>query len=91
MGYGALLSLFPTITSDYYGVKNFGGNYGILYTAWGIAGFIGPIIAGNVVDSTGTYNLAYMISAGLLLVTLIFALIIKPVYKSEEKNDVVNA
>jgi len=73
IGYGALLSLFPSVISDFYGVKNFGGNYGILYTAWGVAGTIGPIIAGIVVDRTGAYNLAYMISAGLLILALILA------------------
>lgn len=78
IGYGALLSLFPSAVADYYGVKNFGGNYGVLYTAWGIAGTIGPIIAGIVVDRTGAYNLAYLISAGLLVVALAIALITKP-------------
>ncbi|HYF81704.1 MAG TPA: OFA family MFS transporter [Clostridia bacterium] len=79
IGYGALLSLFPSVVADYYGVKNFGGNYGVLYTAWGISGIIGPIIAGIVVDRTGAYNLAYMISAGLLAVALVLALITKPI------------
>ncbi len=78
IGYGALLSLFPSAVADYYGVKNFGGNYGVLYTAWGIAGTIGPIIAGIVVDKTGTYNLAYIISAGLLVVALVLSFITKP-------------
>ncbi len=82
IGYGALLSLFPSVVADYYGVKNFGGNYGVLYTAWGVSGIIGPIIAGIVVDSTGTYDLAYMISAGLLAVALVLALITKPIKAS---------
>jgi len=79
IGYGALLSLFPSIISDFYGVKNFGGNYGILYTAWGVAGTIGPIVAGIAVDRTGAYNLAYMISAGLLAVAFVLAFLTKPV------------
>ncbi len=79
IGYGALLSLFPSIIADYYGLKNFGGNYGILYTAWGVSGTIGPIIAGYVVDKTGTYDQAYLISAVLLAVAFILALMIKPV------------
>lgn len=69
--------------ADYYGIKNFGANYGVLYTAWGISGTIGPIIAGIVVDKTGTYNLAYMISAALLLVALGLAIITKPVKENE--------
>lgn len=79
IGYGALLSLFPSAVADYYGVKNFGGNYGVLYTAWGISGTIGPIIAGLVVDKTGTYTAAYFISAGLLAVAFILAMMMKPV------------
>lgn len=82
IGYGSLLSLFPSVVADYYGVKNFGGNYGVLYTAWGIAGTIGPIIAGIVVDKTGTYDLAYLISAGLLAVSLLLAILTKPVLTS---------
>ena len=82
IGYGALLSLFPSAVADYYGVKNFGANYGILYTAWGIAGTIGPIIAGIVVDKTGAYNLAYLISAGLLAVALALAFLTKPISSS---------
>ena len=82
IGYGALLSLFPSVISDFYGVKNFGGNYGVLYTAWGVAGTIGPIIAGIVVDKTGAYNLAYIISAGLLFIALVLAFLTKPVILS---------
>ena len=83
IGYGSLLSLFPSTVADYYGIKNFGANYGVLYTAWGISGTIGPIIAGIVVDKTGTYNLAYMISAALLVVALGLAIITKPVKDTE--------
>ncbi len=88
IGYGGLLSLFPSITADYYGVKNFGGNYGVLYTAWGVSGAIGPIIAGITVDKTGTYDLAYQISAGLLAVAFILACITKPVVTDSAKDNV---
>jgi MFS family permease len=84
IGYGALLSLFPSVVADFYGVKNFGGNYGIMYTAWGIAGTIGPILAGIVVDRTGAYNMAYIISAGLLAVCLVIGLLTKPLSESNK-------
>ena len=84
IGYGSLLSLFPSTAADFYGMKNFGANYGVLYTAWGISGLIGPIIAGFVVDSTGSYDLAYLISAILLVVALGLAIITKPVQETVE-------
>ncbi len=89
IGYGALLSLFPSVVADYYGVKNFGGNYGVLYTAWGVSGTIGPIIAGLVVDKTGTFDLAYIISAALLAVAFVLALLTKPL-SVPEKAEVSN-
>src|SRR5450432_1945078 len=38
--YGANLSLFPSFTKDLWGLKNFGMNYGVLFTAWGMGGFV---------------------------------------------------
>ncbi len=43
--YGANLAVFPAMTKDYYGLKNFGTNYGLVYQGWGIGGFIVSQIA----------------------------------------------
>ncbi|GAW30199.1 OFA family MFS transporter [Carboxydocella sp. ULO1] len=74
--YGACLSLFPSATADYFGTRNLGLNYGIVFTAWGVGGMVGPLLAGWVADTTGTYTYAYYIAAllcvlaaGLSLVT----------------------
>jgi OFA family oxalate/formate antiporter-like MFS transporter len=77
-GYGALLSLFPSTVADYYGLKNLGANYGMVFTAWGVGGVFGPILAGWVADSTGTYQTAYLISAGLLALATILAFMTSP-------------
>ncbi len=79
VGYGTLLAVFPSLTTDFYGLKNYGTNFGVLYTAWGISGVIGPIIAAIVVDTTGNFNIAYTISAAMLAVCVVLALVIKPV------------
>jgi MFS family permease len=70
--YGACLSLFPATTADYWGTKNMGLNYGILFTAWGVGGVIGPTLAGKIADSTGSYAGAYTVAG--LLVTAAFIL-----------------
>ena len=79
VGYGTLLAVFPSITADYYGLKNYGGNYGVLYTAWGVSGFIGPVVAATAVDMTGNYVMAYTICAAMLAVAVVLALFTKPV------------
>jgi MFS family permease len=65
--YGACLALFPATTADYWGTKNLGLNYGILFTSWGLGGVFGPVLAGKIADATGAYTMAYYIAAGLLL------------------------
>jgi OFA family oxalate/formate antiporter-like MFS transporter len=65
--YGANLSLFPSTTAGYFGTKNLGVNYGLVFTAWGVGGVFGSLTAGSIVDSTGSYGVAYTIAAGLCL------------------------
>jgi MFS family permease len=72
--YGACLSLFPATTADRWGTKNLGLNYGILFTAWGVGGVFGPILAGRIADATGSYQLAYQIAAGLLMLATLLAM-----------------
>lgn len=65
--YGTNLSLFPSACKDYFGLKNFGMNYGILFSAWGVGGFILPRASQMIVASTGSFDSAY-VAAGALLI-----------------------
>lgn len=66
--YGALFSVFPAATAESYGIKNLGVNYGFVFTAWGFGGVIGPMLAARILDSTGSYNASYIVSAALLVI-----------------------
>ncbi|WP_297482894.1 OFA family MFS transporter [uncultured Photobacterium sp.] len=79
VGYGTLLAVFPSIIADFYGLKNYGANYGVLYTAWGVSGFIGPVVAAFAVDTTGTYTLAYTVCSAMIAVAVILSVITKKV------------
>jgi OFA family oxalate/formate antiporter-like MFS transporter len=82
--YGANLSLFPSVTKDYYGLKNFGVNYGLIFTAWGFGGFLLSVLAGKVYDQTGSFSFAYYCSAALLVAAAVTTLIVKPPHHAEE-------
>lgn len=84
--YGANLSLLPAITKDYYGLKNFGMNYGLVFTAWGVGGFILPLIAGRIYDTNHNFEKAYYISAGLLVAAAVVTLLIKQPRHAEHKS-----
>lgn len=64
--YGGTLSLMPALTADYYGSKNLGLNYGLVFLGWGLAFFV-PQLAGYLKDVTGTLDIAFYISGGILL------------------------
>lgn len=82
--YGANLALFPSITKDYYGLKNFGVNYGLVFTAWGMGGFMLSLLAGWVCDGKiveawkGSFDFAYYCSAGLLMAAAAVTFLLRP-------------
>lgn len=78
--YGAGFSVFPAAVTDLYGIKNFGINYGIVYTGWGVGGIIGPMTAAAIFDSTNNYNTAYIVAGILLVISTIIAFTFR--YKS---------
>jgi MFS transporter, OFA family, oxalate/formate antiporter len=65
--FGGNFTLFPSTTADFFGTKNIGVNYALVFTAFGVAGIVGPILGGKVFDATGSYSAAF-IAAGVLCV-----------------------
>ena len=72
--YGTNLSLFPSATKDYFGLKNFGINYGLVFSAWGLGGFIFPRISQMIVAQTGSPQAAYIMCVILLMASSLMAL-----------------
>jgi len=64
--YGSNLSLFPSITKDLWGMKNFGSNYGVLFTAWGLGGFVLSRLSQMIKASTGSLEYSFWLASMLL-------------------------
>src|ERR1022692_665755 len=75
--YGTQLSVNGATASDFWGTKNAGINYGMLFTAWGVAGIIGPRIGGVLFDKYKNYQMAFYWAAALAAVALICELAAK--------------
>jgi len=75
--YGTQLSVNASTTSDFWGTKNAGINYGILFTAWGVAGIIGPRIGGVLFDKYQNYQAAFYTAAALAVIALVAELLAK--------------
>ena len=71
--YGGTLALMPAFTADYFGPKNLGLNYGLVFIGWGIAFFV-PQIADYLSTTPGALDpVAFHISAGLLIAAIVLS------------------
>lgn len=60
--FGGFLAVFPTVTGEFYGIKNLGANYGVVYQAYGIAALAGPIIVANAGGLIPTFIISAVLS-----------------------------
>ena len=77
LAYGAVFSLFPITTAEFFGMKNLGVNYGLIFTGWGVAGVIGPMLGGIVADKTGAYSNGYIVAGVFLLIATLMVSTLK--------------
>jgi len=81
-GYGGMVVLCSAALGDFFGLKNTGALIGVWFTSGVPAGILGPLIAGMVFDSTGSYLWAFITAGILCMVAAISAALIKPVKKT---------
>ena len=68
LGYGVRIALMPAVLIDLFGVQNLGAILGIFFTASGVSAVLGPLMAGFIVDATGSYQagIVFALAAGTL-------------------------
>src|ERR1039458_6478483 len=64
LGLGAEAALTPYLLTRYFGLRSFATLYGFTWTAYAIAGAIGPMLMGMAFDVTGSYTLLLVMLAG---------------------------
>jgi OFA family oxalate/formate antiporter-like MFS transporter len=80
--FGGNFALFPSATADFFGSKNVGKNYGVVFTAYGIAGITGAFVAGPIVDVTGSYFMAFIVTGILAIIAVLLTFYLKSKRKS---------
>jgi OFA family oxalate/formate antiporter-like MFS transporter len=84
--YGGGLALMPAFTADYFGAKNLGLNYGLVFLGWGIA-FIVPQLAGYIKDATGSLDATFYLSGSLLVAAVILSRFLRRPLAPAERNE----
>ncbi|HLG99447.1 MAG TPA: OFA family MFS transporter [Bryobacteraceae bacterium] len=83
--YGGFLAVMPAFSADYYGQSNVGGNYGFLFLAWGVCGFLIPGYFEAILDRAreagnlaAGYREVYWDLAMLAIAVAVLAIIVRP-------------
>jgi OFA family oxalate/formate antiporter-like MFS transporter len=76
--YGGGFGAMPAFATDYFGPKDIGSIYGLMLTAWGAAGVVGPTLIAEVRQATGHYQGALRIMALTMLLSAIGPLLLRP-------------
>jgi OFA family oxalate/formate antiporter-like MFS transporter len=76
--YGGGFGTMPAFAADYFGARNVGSIYGLMLTAWGSAGLLGPTLIAYVRQSTGHYTAALDLIAGIMLLSAVLPFLIRP-------------
>jgi MFS family permease len=80
-GMGGEGDVTPYLLSRYFGLKSFSTLYGSTWTAYAIAGAVGPVIMGRAFDATGSYRALLVQLAAVTLVAAALLLLL-PRYKT---------
>jgi len=75
--FGGNFSLFPTMTADLFGAKNVGLNYGWVFTAYGVGGILGPIMAAAIRDAGLSWLSAFVIAGVACLLAALIGIWVK--------------
>jgi MFS transporter, OFA family, oxalate/formate antiporter len=75
--YGGGFGTMPAFAADLYGPRNVGSIYGLMLTAWGFAGVLGPTLISHIRETTGQYTEALNLIAGIMLVSAVIPFFVR--------------
>jgi len=76
--YGGGFGTMPAFAADYFGAEHVGSIYGLMLTAWGVAGILGPTLMAALRERSGGYDGALRLIAALMLVSAVIPLLVRP-------------
>ncbi|MBW3601660.1 MAG: MFS transporter [Actinobacteria bacterium] len=69
--YGAVSTLLPAATADLVGRESFGASYGRAFSAWGVAGLVGPLAGARLQAVAGDYRPVFLASVAAAVAALV--------------------
>jgi len=76
--HGGFFALISPLIAELFGLSSHGVIFGIVNFSGTIGGATGPLLAGRIFDVTGSYQLAFLVCAVVMVVALILSLLLRP-------------
>ena len=86
--YGGGFSTLPAFLGDLFGTKQLGAIHGMILTAWGLAGIVGPTIYDMVMKKTGSLEKTLFVFSIMFVIALIVSLLMKSFVSKAYKNQI---
>jgi MFS family permease len=87
LAFGSLDIILSLLPPHLFGLVALGAIIGVQNAVICLGGAIGPVVSGLIFDSTGSYQLSFVVSAGLSLVALAMMILIRPLSKSHREPE----
>jgi len=81
MCYGGAYGITPAFAADYFGPRHVGPIFGLMLLPWAFPAAFGPLLFAYLRQSTGGYNQALYLIAGVLTLAMILPLLVSPPHK----------
>ncbi len=78
LAFGGFLAVMPTLSAHFFGHRNLGSNYGLLFTGYGLGAIVATFAVGPIYDAFGSYVPAFYSGVALCLVGLVVAVLVRP-------------
>jgi OFA family oxalate/formate antiporter-like MFS transporter len=73
--FGGFLGVFPSVTAENFGAQNLGMNYGVMFTAFGVAAFVGPQLAATIREATGGFGPAFIATVIMSAIAIVITIL----------------
>lgn len=84
--YGGLVALESPLVAELFGLEAHGALLGIIHFGATIGGAASPLLAGRIFDVTGSYQIAFLVVTGFVVLGLILASFLRPPRREVSKG-----
>ncbi len=79
--HGGFFTLISPLLADFFGTRSHGAIFGVLTSVSAIGSAIGPVMAGYVFDTTGSYQLVFLVLTGMSIAGLVATFSLRPIIR----------